>query len=397
MWRRTWLVFSQAVTVAVAVLFVVLTLKPEWLPGGQGGVASRLLPAPTLLQMSLPPDAAASGNDAGNALGRSGSGYATAARRAAPAVVSVSATKMARNNPHTDPRFRFFFGDGPAAPQVGLGSAVIVSPEGYLLTNHHVVEDATEIEVQLADGRQARARLVGSDPETDIAVLKIDLDQLPVVALGDVRALQVGDAVLAIGNPFNVGQTVTAGIVSALDRSDAGTSRFQNFIQTDAAINPGNSGGALVDANGALVGINTAIFSRSGGSLGIGFAVPADTARQVMEQLLRDGKVRRGWIGVEPRDLSAELAESLNLAVRQGVLITGVLQNGPAAQGGLRPGDVVVQVGDKPVRNVGELFGAVAALAPDQEAVVLAQRGNEQLRLKIKVGERRSGVQPAGR
>jgi serine protease DegQ len=257
------------------------------------------------------------------------------------------------------------------------------------------VEDATEIEVQLADGRQTRARLVGSDPETDIAVLKIELDQLPVVALGDVRALQVGDAVLAIGNPFNVGQTVTAGIVSALDRSDAGASRFQNFIQTDAAINPGNSGGALVDANGALVGINTAIFSRSGGSLGIGFAVPADTARQVMEQLLRDGKVRRGWIGVEPRDLSAELAESLNLAVKQGVLITGVLQNGPAAQGGLRPGDVVVQVGDKPVRNVGELFGAVAALAPDQEAVLVAHRGDEQLRLKIKVGERRSTAQPA--
>ena len=384
MWRRTWLVFSQAVTVAVAVLFVLLTLKPEWLPGGQGGVAARLLPTPTLLQMSLPPGSAASGV-----------GYATAARRAAPAVVSISATKMARNNPHADPRFRFFFGDGPATPQVGLGSAVIVSPEGYLLTNHHVVEDATEIEVQLADGRQTRARLVGSDPETDIAVLKIDLDQLPVIALGDVRALQVGDAVLAIGNPFNVGQTVTAGIVSALDRSDAGLSRFQNFIQTDAAINPGNSGGALVDANGALVGINTAIFSRSGGSLGIGFAVPADTARQVMEQLLRDGKVRRGWIGVEPRDLSAELAESLNLAVKQGVLITGVLQNGPAAQGGLRPGDVVVQVGDRPVRNVGELFGAVAALPPEQEAVLVAQRGDEQLRLKIKVGERRSSAQPA--
>ena len=390
MWRRTWLVFSQAVTVAVAVLFVLLTLKPEWLPGGQGGMAGRLLPTPTLLQMSLPPGAAASG-------AANGHGYATAARRAAPAVVSISATKMAPNNPHADPRFRFFFGDGPATPQVGLGSAVIVSPEGYLLTNHHVVENATEIEVQLSDGRQTRARLVGSDPETDIAVLKIDLDQLPVVALGDVRALQVGDAVLAIGNPFNVGQTVTAGIVSALDRSDAGSSRFQNFIQTDAAINPGNSGGALVDANGALVGINTAIFSRSGGSLGIGFAVPADTARQVMEQLLRDGKVRRGWIGVEPRELSAELAESLNLSVRQGVLITGVLQNGPAAQGGLRPGDVVVQVGDKPVRNVSELFGAVAALAPEQEALLVAQRGDEKLRLKIKVGERRSTTQPAAR
>ncbi|KPF43918.1 2-alkenal reductase [beta proteobacterium AAP121] len=386
MWRRTWLVFSQAVTVAVAALFVLLTLKPDWLPGGAGGVAGAMLPSPTLFQVARPAGPAASS-----------SGYATAARLAAPAVVSISATKMARNNPHADPRFRFFFGDGPVTPQVGLGSGVIVSPEGYLLTNHHVVEDANEIEVQLADGRQTRARLVGSDPETDIAVLKIELAELPVMALGDVRALQVGDAVLAIGNPFNVGQTVTAGIVSALDRSDASSSRFQNFIQTDAAINPGNSGGALVDASGALVGINTAIFSRSGGSLGIGFAVPVDTARQVMEQLLRDGKVRRGWIGVEPRDLSAELAESLNLPVRQGVLITGVLQNGPAAQGGLRPGDVVVQVGERAVRNVGDLFAAVAALPPEQEAILQVQRGAEALSLKIKVGERRSAAQASGR
>jgi Do/DeqQ family serine protease len=387
MWRRTWLVFSQAVTVAVAVLFVLLTLKPDWLPGGAGGVAGTMLPSPTLFQVARPAGPAAS----------SSGGYAMAARLAAPAVVSISATKMARNNPHTDPRFRFFFGDGPATPQVGLGSGVIVSPEGYLLTNHHVVEDANEIEVQLADGRQTRARLVGSDPETDIAVLKIELGDLPVMALGDVRALQVGDAVLAIGNPFNVGQTVTAGIVSALDRSDAGSSRFQNFIQTDAAINPGNSGGALVDASGALVGINTAIFSRSGGSLGIGFAVPVDTARQVMEQLLRDGKVRRGWIGVEPRDLTAELAESLNLPVRQGVLITGVLQNGPAAQGGLRPGDVVVQVGERAVRNVGDLFAAVAALPPEQDTTLKVQRGAEALTLKIKVGERRSAAQASGR
>jgi Do/DeqQ family serine protease len=387
MWRRTWLVFSQAVTVAVAVLFVLLTLKPDWLPGGAGGVAGAMLPSPTLFQVARPAGPAAS----------SSGGYAMAARLAAPAVVSISATKMARNNPHTDPRFRFFFGDGPATPQVGLGSGVIVSPEGYLLTNHHVVEDANEIEVQLADGRQTRARLVGSDPETDIAVLKIELGDLPVMALGDVRALQVGDAVLAIGNPFNVGQTVTAGIVSALDRSDAGSSRFQNFIQTDAAINPGNSGGALVDASGALVGINTAIFSRSGGSLGIGFAVPVDTARQVMEQLLRDGKVRRGWIGVEPRDLTAELAESLNLPVRQGVLITGVLQNGPAAQGGLRPGDVVVQVGERAVRNVGDLFAAVAALPPEQDTTLKVQRGAEALTLKIKVGELRSAAQASGR
>lgn len=378
MWHRTWLVFAQAVTVAVAALFVVLTFKPEWLPGGRAGVVGTVLPAPTLLQLA--PAAAASG---------AGSGYALAARRAAPAVVSISATKMSRNPHADDPRFKFFFGDGGAAqPQVGLGSGVIVAPEGYLLTNHHVVEGATEIEVQLADGRATRARIVGSDTETDIAVLKVELDALPVIALGDVRALNVGDGVLAIGNPFNVGQTVTAGIVSALDRSEAGVSRFQNFIQTDAAINPGNSGGALVDAQGALVGINTAIFSRSGGSLGIGFAVPVDTARQVMEQLIRSGKVRRGWIGVEPRELSAELAEGLNLPVKSGVLIAGVLQNGPAGKGGLRPGDVVLQVGQRPVKNVSELFAAVAALQPDTETVLLTQRGGEQVRVTVTVGER---------
>ena len=297
---------------------------------------------------------------------------------------------MARTNPHADdPRFRFFFGERAGnQKQVGLGSGVIVSAEGYLLTNHHVVEDAVDIEVQLADGRQTRAQLVGSDAETDIAVLKIDLGGLPAITLGDVRALRVGDAVLAIGNPFNVGQTVTAGIVSALDRNQAGSSPFQNFIQTDAAINPGNSGGALVDVSGNLVGINTAIFSRSGGSLGIGFAVPVDTARQTMDALLRGGSVRRGWIGVEPRDLSAELAQSLALPVKSGVLITGVLQDGPAAKGGLRPGDVVVKVDNKVVQNTSELFAAVAALAPDTSAVIGVQRGAQQVALTLRVGER---------
>jgi serine protease DegQ len=270
---------------------------------------------------------------------------------------------------------------------VGLGSGVIVSPEGYLLTNHHVVEDATEIEVQLADGRQTSARVVGSDAETDIAVLKIELDALPVVTLGDVRALHVGDAVLAIGNPFNVGQTVTAGIVSALDRKQSDTP-FQNFIQTDAAINPGNSGGALVNAQGHLVGINTAIFSSSGGSLGIGFAVPVDTAREVMEALVRGGSVKRGWIGVVPRDLSAELAESLNLPVKNGVLITGLLQDGPAAKGGVRPGDVVLKVADKPVRNTVELLAAVAALPPGAEAKISVQRGAQALDVKVQVAQR---------
>ncbi len=391
MWRTTWLLFSQAVTLAVAALFVVATFRPAWL-GDHSAPAGSWWPKASVVQ--APPVAAPPSTTAAAASGvapMTGS-FAAAARRAAPAVVSVTATKLA-SNPHADdPRFKFYFGDRAPDPsssrrQLGLGSAVIVAPEGYLLTNHHVVDGATEIEVQLADGRSTQARLVGSDAETDIAVLKIDLDKLPVLALGDVRALQVGDPVLAIGNPFNVGQTVTAGIVSALDRTQAG-SQFQNFIQTDAAINPGNSGGALVDGNGYLVGINTAIFSRGGGNLGIGFAVPVDTARQVMEALIAGGKVRRGWIGVEPRDLTPELAESLQLPNKNGVLITGVLQDGPAAQGGLRPGDVVLKVDNKDVRTTSDLYAAVAALQPGSTGVFSVQRGTERAQVKVQVAER---------
>ncbi len=392
MWRKTWLVFSQAVTVAVAALFVLLTLKPQWLPGSSAAPAAPL-PIPTLLQAPAPA-APAGGN--GTASAEHHGGFAVAAKRAAPAVVSITATKLARRPTRSDdPHRGLFSGEGttPNSQQIGLGSGVIVSPEGYLLTNHHVVADATDIEVQLADGRQTSARLIGSDAETDIAVLKIELPQLPVITLGNVRALQVGDAVLAIGNPFNVGQTVTAGIVSALDRKQD-NSPFQNFIQTDAAINPGNSGGALVDEQGALVGINTAIFSRSGGSLGIGFAVPVDTAREVMQALVQGGSVRRGWIGVVPRDLSAELAQSLSLSTTDGVLITGVLQDGPAARGGVRPGDVVTKIGDKPVKNTGELLSAVAALAPDSAASVGVQRGSQSMEFKLRVGERKKALAP---
>jgi serine protease DegQ len=382
MWRTTWLVFSQAVTVGLAALFVVMTLKPEWLPRSSMGVAGRL-PAPTLIQAAPRPATGASASAGQEA------GYAAAAKRATPAVVSISASKASIPNPHADdPAFRFFFGDRDGQSQLGLGSGVIVSPEGYLLTNHHVVADADDIDVQLADGRQARARLIGSDPETDLAVLKVDLEQLPVMVFGNAGTLEVGDAVLAIGNPFGVGQTVTSGIVSALGRNRLGLSTFENFIQTDAAINPGNSGGALVDAEGQLVGINTAIFSRSGGNMGIGFAIPVDTALQVLQSLVRDGKVTRGWIGVETRELTADFAESFGLPVRQGVLITGVLQDGPASKGGVRPGDVVVRIGDTAVANPAQLLAAVAALTPAQPATIGVQRGQESLDLSVTVAER---------
>ncbi|MEI6027922.1 MAG: trypsin-like peptidase domain-containing protein [Betaproteobacteria bacterium] len=370
--RRTWLIFSQAVTIVVAVMFVVGTLKPEWLRSG------------SLLRTQVSVVQAPAGAVSG------AGGFSAAVRVALPAVVSIAAQKAPVRNPHAnDPAFRFFFGDrDDQTPSAGLGSGVIVSPEGYLLTNHHVIEGATDIDVRLADGREARARLVGTDPETDIAVLRIDLAPLPVVALGDVSRLSVGDAVLAIGNPFNVGQTVTAGIVSALERNRLGLSTFENFIQTDAAINPGNSGGALVDVRGALVGINTAIYSQGGGSLGIGFAVPVDLARQVMDDLVRDGRVIRGWIGVEPRDLPADLAASLGLEKVQGVLITGVLQGGPAAVAGLRPGDVVTAVGPRLVQTTADLLKAVAALKPQSVAPLSVVRNGQRLNVEVRIGQR---------
>ena len=382
--RRTWLLFSQAVTVAVAVLFVLATLKPQWLGARPGGHS--ILPLPTLsVAAPAPSDAPASG------VTGMLTGYSVSAQRAAPAVVSIVASRQALRNPHAnDPALRFFFGQPGGQPQTqtGLGSGVIVAPEGYLLTNHHVVAGADDIEVRLADGRQAAAALVGSDPETDLAVLKLELDTLPVVTFGDTASLQVGDVVLAIGNPFNVGQTVTAGIVSALGRNRLGLSTYENFIQTDAAINPGNSGGALVDVQGRLVGINTAIYSRDGSSLGIGFAIPADTARQVLEALIRDGVVSRGWLGVEQQDLTPDFIDSFKLPVSQGVLITGVLQGGPASAGGLRPGDVVTQINAQPVANQAGLLAAVAALQPQSKASVTVQRGQQQLTLDIVVGQR---------
>jgi Do/DeqQ family serine protease len=269
-----------------------------------------------------------------------------------------------------------------------LGSGVIVSANGYILTNNHVIEGADNIEVSLNDQRTVRARVVGTDPDTDLAVLKIELDKLPAIVLGNSETLEIGDQVLAIGNPFGVGQTVTSGIISALGRSQLGINVFENFIQTDAAINPGNSGGALVDTQGHLLGINTAIYSRSGGSMGIGFAIPVSTARQVLDSIVREGQVTRGWIGVEPQELNAELAQVFNVKATQGVIITGVLQNGPAAAAGVRPGDVITQVAGKPVKNVPELLSAVATLKPGEPAQLSIERGDRRSELSITPGKR---------
>lgn len=372
--KRLWLLFSQTVTVLLAVWFVVATLKPQWL-------SQRPRLASVVPVFEVEPDAR-SPVIAGNSL-------SAAARAAAPAVVSISTSKAVPHPHAQEPWFRFFFGDRPEVePQTALGSGVIVSPAGYILTNHHVIEEADEIQVQLSDGRQAPARVIGTDPETDLAVLRIELSDLPVIVLGQSETLQVGDRVLAIGNPFGVGQTVTAGIISALGRSQLGINTFENFIQTDAAINPGNSGGALVDAEGHLIGINTAIYSRSGGSMGIGFAIPVATAREVMAAIVRDGAVTRGWIGVEPRELTPELAQHFDVSASRGVVVTGVLQGGPADQAGIVPGDVITRVGDTPIRNVPGLLSAVAALRPGEPAALEVLRRGSTRTLTVVPGRR---------
>ena len=373
--KRHWLLFSQVVTVLLAIWFVVATLKPEWLN-------LRTSYAPLNLLESV---SSASGEVMPGSL-------SPAAKRASPAVVSITTTQLAQKNPHdAESWFRYFYGERDEdEPQKGLGSGVIVSPEGYILTNNHVVEGAAEIEVTLSDSRRARGKVIGTDPDTDLAILRIQLERLPVIVWGNSESLQVGDRVLAIGNPFGVGQTVTSGIVSALGRNQLGINTFENFIQTDAAINPGNSGGALVDVNGALLGINTAIYSRSGGNMGIGFAIPVSTAKQVLEGIIRNGQVTRGWIGVEPNELNAELAQTFGLKQTDGVIITGVLQNGPAAQAGLQPGDLLRLVNGQPIRNVDELLTQISALPPGKSVKLDVTRRDKDLKLDVTPAQRPS-------
>ena len=379
--RKFWLLFSQTVTVFLAAYFVVATLKPQWLDNRPGMRAVAVIEAPA---GGMQRSTVAVGS------------FSSAAKIASGAVVSINTSKAAAKNPNSDdPWFKFFFGDqGRSEPQAGLGSGVIISASGYILTNNHVVEGADEIEVILNDTRKAKAKIIGTDPDTDLAILKIELDRLPVIVLGNSDSLQVGDPVLAIGNPFGVGQTVTGGIVSALGRNKLGINTFENFIQTDAAINPGNSGGALVDTQGNLMGINTAIYSRSGGSMGIGFAIPVSTAKQVLESIVKDGQVTRGWIGVEPQELNAELAETFNVKTKTGVIITGVLQNGPAAQAGIQPGDVITAVNGKGVTNVMELLGAVAALKPGVAAPLTVLRQDKTSEVAVTPGKRQRPKMP---
>jgi Do/DeqQ family serine protease len=365
--KRLWLLFAQTVTVLVAVWFVLITLKPEWVQRPSWNT--------DLQVFEVAPGAISPTVSAGS--------LSYAAKKASPAVVSINTSQKAGLQKNKDPWFRYFFGDQDDSAQTGLGSGVIVSPQGYILTNNHVVEAADEILVMLNDGRQAQAKVIGTDPETDLAVLKVNLDKLPVMVMNNSEQLQVGDIVLAIGNPFGVGQTVTSGIISALGRNQLGINTFENFIQTDAAINPGNSGGALVDVQGNLLGINTAIYSKSGGSMGIGFAIPVSIAKQVLEGIVKDGLVTRGWIGVEPTELTPELAQTFNVNRQEGVIITGVLQTGPAFKAGVRPGDMLLAVNDHKVQNVAQLLEQVSLLKPGVDAQLKILRKEQEQLLSV--------------
>jgi serine protease DegQ len=313
-----------------------------------------------------------------------------------PAVVNIYTSKETKVERHPfmdDPVFRHFFGESFNAEtrkSTNLGSGVIVSEQGYILTNNHVVEAADEIEVALADTRRAKAKVVGTDPETDLAVLKIELSTLPSILFGQSDQARVGDVVLAIGNPFGVGQTVTFGIVSAVGRNHLGINTFENFIQTDAAINPGNSGGALVDTSGQLIGINTAIYSRSqgGASLGIGFAIPASTAKQVLEQIMETGQVTRGWIGVGVQDMTKELSDSFKLPEIRGALITEVFRGTPADKAGIKLGDILVAVDGKPVIDSSSMLNLVAALNPGKQATFKVVRSQHETDIRVIVGRR---------
>ena len=311
-----------------------------------------------------------------------------------PAVVNIFTTKQTRMQNHPfldDPVLRHFFGDQleeRKKQNSSLGSGVIISKEGFILTNHHVIESADEIEVALSDGRKAAAKVVGTDPETDLAVLKTNLENLPTIVMGDPSNVAVGDVVLAIGNPFGVGQTVTMGIISALERTQLGLSTFENFIQTDAAINPGNSGGALVDINGNLIGINSAIYSRSGGSLGIGFAIPADLARRTLEQIIKTGFVIRGWIGVQVQDLSKELSESFDLKTTDGTLVAGVIANGPASKAGIRRGDILTAINSQQIKNSNNMLNLIANLRPNDRVLATLLRNGKEISVSIIVGTR---------
>jgi serine protease DegS len=371
----------QFVTIGLAAAFVILYLYPQF--------KSQVEQEQHVIEVKEAPVST------GTALPHSTTSYADAVEKAAPAVVNIFTQKLVTERVHplmNDPLFRHFFGENQGSTrqrlESSLGSGVIINPEGYILTNNHVIEAADEIEVALRDGRTASAKIVGTDPDTDLAILKIEMTELHSITLGHSKKLRVGDVVLAIGNPFGVGQTVTSGIVSATGRNMLGINTFENFIQTDAAINPGNSGGALITAEGNLIGINTAIFSRTGGSQGIGFAIPIDLARDVMQQIIEHGEVIRGWLGVAIQDLNEELAQSFELKSLDGVIISNIIRNGPADQAGLRRGDVITSVNGNAVKDVRAALTLISQARPGTTIKIGGIRQGEKFEVEATVLQR---------
>ncbi len=376
MLRRFWLLFAQVATICLAALFVVVTLRPD--------LVGRFTGRNTVVLVE---------EAAGTIAGPKIESLADAAKKATPSVVNIYTSKevRSRNPVIDDPTLRRFFPglpDSEPRRATSLGSGVIVSSDGYVLTNNHVIEDADDIQLVLSDGRRMRATVRGSDPESDLAVIKAEGKDFPTVTFGKLDNVQVGDAVLAIGSPFGFGSSVTHGIVSALGRNHLGINRFEDFIQTDAAVNPGNSGGALVDASGNLIGINSAIYSQNGGSQGIGFAIPITIARSVLEQIIRDGEVTRGWLGIEPQELTPELASALALPNTDGVLIRSVLRSGPAERAGMLARDVVVELDGKPTHDVTALLAQIAALTPGTQTRLKVLRAKKSVELDVVVGKR---------
>ena len=386
--KHLWLLFAQIFTALLAIVFILATFKPQWLEGGPFSSLAGLVgfgdsvSTITVKESNIDPSTPNPGS------------YHEAVKKSMPAVVNIFTSKNGNRNKKKDksqePQFRFFGEQDPNQDgfNPNLGSGVIVSSQGLILTNQHVIDGADEIEVALADGRKTKATLIGSDPDTDLAVLKVQIPNLPAaITFGKVESVKVGDVVLAIGNPFGVGQTVTSGIVSALGRDHLGINTFENFIQTDAAINPGNSGGALVDTRGHLIGINTAIFSRSGGSMGIGFAIPVSTAKEVMESIIQNGSVIRGWIGVEPMNITSEMADTLKIK-KEGVLINGTLRGGPADKAGVKPGDVLKSIDGQAIRDITQLLNKISAIQPGNKVKATVSRKEKEIELEIQVGKR---------
>ena len=385
--RRLWLIFAEFVAITLAVVFVVTLVRPDWNPWQHNVVEIR--------ESGLSPGGLQTVGNQGN-LRQS---YADAAKRAMQSVVNISSSRevrTTRNSINNDPLLRRFFGQNEepgddSEIQGSLGSGVIISADAkgsYVLTNDHVVAGSSEIQLAFADGRVIPAKVVGTDPETDLAVLRVEGKGLTPITLGQSEKSQVGDVVLAIGDPFGVGQTVTMGIISGLGRNRLGVNRYENFIQTDAAINPGNSGGALVDINGNLIGINSVIYSRTGGSLGIGFAIPVSMAKDVMVQIIAQGSVTRGFIGIAPQDITPELADSLKLVAARGALVANVTRGGPADRAGMKVGDVISRIEGQSIQDSVAAMAVIAALKPGDNAKFNVTRQTKDIELAVNVAKR---------